>query len=325
MKRLRIAFTDYLNFVNPEKNFWTQLLRERYEVAIAEDFTKADVLFYSDWGTNHRKSPGRKIYTTGENMIPDYDECDFAITSGLRPGDKRHYRLPYYVSATPHPETLIKGPGFDAEKALASKTGFCCFVASNSRAPERNRFFKLLNRRKRVDSGGRHFNNLGRVVADKSVFIASYKFVIAFENSSTPGYTTEKIVEPMLAGSIPIYWGNPNVSDDFNTRSFINAADFPSLEALADHVLEVDANDSLYLNYLREPWFHGNRIPHVFRLEPLRDALVNFIESGEGPRPRRYRKRRLREHVFRSRFERTIVSLACRIESQLWRVGLRFP
>ena len=37
---------------------------------------------------------------------------------------------------------------------------------------------------------------------------------IAFENSSFPGYTTEKIFEPMLEGSIPIYWGNPRVDED---------------------------------------------------------------------------------------------------------------
>ncbi len=36
--------------------------------------------------------------------------------------------------------------------------------------------------------------------------IANYKFVITFENSARPSYVTEKIVNPKLAHSIPIYW-----------------------------------------------------------------------------------------------------------------------
>ena len=39
-----------------------------------------------------------------------------------------------------------------------------------------------------------------------------YKFSIAFENAWYPGYTSEKIVTSMLAGTIPIYWGNPDIS-----------------------------------------------------------------------------------------------------------------
>ena len=34
-----------------------------------------------------------------------------------------------------------------------------------------------------------------------------YKFNICFENSSTPGYVTEKIIQSMYVNSIPIYWG----------------------------------------------------------------------------------------------------------------------
>ena len=48
-------------------------------------------------------------------------------------------------------------------------------------------------------------------VSNKMDFIKDYKFVISFENSSNPGYTTEKLIEPMLVNSIPIYWGNTEV------------------------------------------------------------------------------------------------------------------
>jgi glyoxylate carboligase len=53
-------------------------------------------------------------------------------------------------------------------------------------------------------------NNIGYIVDNKRQFQSEYKFSIAFENNAHrpqyPGYTTEKIMEPMTVNSIPIYW-----------------------------------------------------------------------------------------------------------------------
>lgn len=305
---------------------FSRFLSEHFEIQLIDsnstnEFPKADLLIYSDHGTTHQKFLGRKIYFTIENMLPDYNECDFAVTANIRPEDPRHFRLPYYVFAAGKPEALIKTPDFDAESILRAKTGFCSFVVTNARSPERNRFFKLLNRRKRVDSGGRSFNNIGGPISDKHAFVAKYKFAIAFENTLTPGYTTEKLLNALQAETVPIYWGNPEISREFNTRAFINAAEFPSFEALADHVLKVDADDNLYLSYLREPCFLGNRLPETYRMDLLREALARFIHSNEPPRPRQYRHRRLREHVYHSPLQQTLISLRCRLESKLWDIG----
>src|SRR5262249_24450240 len=111
---------------------------------------------------------------------------------------------------------------------------------------------------KPIDSAGKVFNNvggrIGRTVAEKLNFIRPYKFTIAFENESHPGYTTEKIYEPMLVNSLPIYWGDPLVHRDFNPASFLSFYDYGDQDALIDRVIEVDRNDELYLNYLQQPW-----------------------------------------------------------------------
>lgn len=86
-----------------------------------------------------------------------------------------------------------------------------------------------------------------------------YKFVIAHENCVLHGYITEKLVNPMLAGAIPIYVGAPNVSSHFNTKSFINMHDFATLDECLDHVLKVDSDPTLYKQMLKEPWFVHNR------------------------------------------------------------------
>lgn len=59
----------------------------------------------------------------------------------------------------------------------------------------------------------------------KRAFLSRYKFTVAFENSSAPGYHTEKILDPMLVGSIPIYWGDREIESVFNPASFIHVAE----------------------------------------------------------------------------------------------------
>ena len=47
--------------------------------------------------------------------------------------------------------------------------------------------------------------------------------MICFENTSKPNYFTEKLVNAYYSGSIPIYWGDPNISKyikNFNIPEF---------------------------------------------------------------------------------------------------------
>ncbi|KAA0444633.1 MAG: hypothetical protein FXV80_03845, partial [Candidatus Thioglobus sp.] len=124
-------------------------------------------------------------------------------------------------------------------------------------------FFKQLSAYKPVDSGGKVLNNLGYCVSKldkKTDFLSQYKFSIAFENESYPGYTTEKIIFPLLAYSIPIYWGNPLIDKDFNSKAFINCHDYDNFDEVIEHIKEVDNDDILYKRYLSEPIFVDNII-----------------------------------------------------------------
>ena len=168
-----------------------------------------------------------------------------------------------------NPARILPPPPADPVTALAAKSKFCAFVVSNPVSKIRNRFFHILSAKKRVDAAGRLFNNTpglsdrfsNSAFVDLPRFYRDYKFVVAFENSASPGYTTEKIMAALVGGAVPIYWGDPNVAADFDPRCFIHARDFDSLESLADYVLRVDADDNLYLSYLRAPRFVGGAIP----------------------------------------------------------------
>ena len=74
-------------------------------------------------------------------------------------------------------------------------------------------------------------------------------FVIAFENVIEPGYVTEKIVNGMLAGSIPIYYGTEDVKTLFNKDSFIYCE--PNrLEECANEVIDLYSNEERLLKML---------------------------------------------------------------------------
>ena len=106
--------------------------------------------------------------------------------------------------------------GFEGEELP-----FCAFIVSNPGSWQRNTFFELLSRYRKVDSLGQYKRNVdfvvpGRHYAAYLQLLGTYKFIICFENCSVKYYLTEKLYNTMKAGPVPIYWGDPTVSDMFN-------------------------------------------------------------------------------------------------------------
>lgn len=271
-KTLRLDFCDFWEGFRKEENYFTELLRRRFNV---EFHDRPDLIIHSDSGHHHRLFTCPRVYFTGEPRRPDFRACDYALTSNHF-DDPRHHRLPLYALYFGG-EHLVKAPD-EAERVLARKTQFCSFVIGHGRNKQRIRFFEKLSRYKRVDSGGRYLNNLGRSIGenpvDKFAFLQPYKFNIAFENQPLPGYTTEKITEAMRARCVPIYYGSPQIHTEFNPRSFLNYLDYTNDEALIERIIQLDRDDALYLEMLRQPFFHDNVPNETFR----GGALLDFFE-----------------------------------------------
>ena len=73
-------------------------------------------------------------------------------------------------------------------------------------------------------------------------YLASYRFTIAFEHVRADHYLSEKLLHALVAGSIPIYWGCPQVAEYYNPACFVNCHDFPSFDAAIEHVLAIEAD-----------------------------------------------------------------------------------
>jgi hypothetical protein len=111
--------------------------------------------------------------------------------------------------------------------------------------------------------------------------LKSYKFTIAFENTYQVGYTTEKLWQPFLANSIPIYCGDPNVTRDFNPKAFINCNDYDNFDDVIKRVIELDSDDELYMQMLRENPL--NEPQRENSNDKIRKFLAVILKKGNKP------------------------------------------
>lgn len=63
-----------------------------------------------------------------------------------------------------------------------------------------------------------------RPLDDKAEGHLPYRFSVVIENSREPGYFTEKLVDSLLCGSVPIYWGAPDIDRYFDPAGMIACA-----------------------------------------------------------------------------------------------------
>ena len=231
------------------------------------------------------------FFGSGETSALDMNKCDYAFSYHYEDKikNKRYMRIPLYSFWGNRNKIKLIKKRINFPKRKKEKNKFCNFIYSNN-ISFRNEFFKKLTKYKGVDSYGKCMNNSSFPESKKDKYeqkldlLKNYKFTIAFENSSVEGYTTEKLIHPMLVGSIPIYWGNPRIGEDFNTKSFINVHDYNSIDEVIERIKEIDKNEELYEKMLKEPWFKNNKPNKWFDEKRILDRLIEIVEKGKSMR-----------------------------------------
>ncbi len=281
---LRIAFSD-----DPEwfKAFIIKNLSKiDKHIIVNSPKENPDILFYGDGKQGqHKHYRCRKVFITGENVYPNYRECDFSFTY-LDIKDERNLRMTNYGMSY-NPDDLIKEPDF-ADKLLAEPRDFCAAVVSNSnpiRTKRRIVFFQRLNESMRVNFGGSLFNNIGGRLIHHDGFVAKHRFYLCFENHAWPGYTTEKIACAMRNKCIPIYWGNPDIESEFNPESFIHVRRFKTDIEAVKYIIATYQDEARLRTYLEQPYFIGNKPNAVFDEDRLLKFLKKNLDSKIKRRP----------------------------------------
>ncbi|WP_171133269.1 hypothetical protein [Ruegeria sp. HKCCA6707] len=119
--------------------------------------------------------------------------------------------LPYGVTMVP-----------DWQELSAEKTRNCSLIASAKRDLEGHQL-----RHKVIDwarETGADIDIMGRGYTPfeyKSDGLAPYRYSVVIENVRERNYFSEKLTDAILCGTVPIYWGCPNIDDFFDTSGMI--------------------------------------------------------------------------------------------------------
>jgi alpha-1,3-fucosyltransferase 10 len=106
----------------------------------------------------------------------------------------------------------------------------------------------------------------------KQSVIARYKFTLAFESSVCRDYVTEKFFDPLLAGSVPVYLGAPNIAELAPADDcYVDASRFESPRVLAAHLMALARDEEAYAALLR------------WRERPLRTQFLEMVEQVRRP------------------------------------------
>lgn len=284
MKKIKIKFVGFWNDFNSKNNFIVNILKKYYIIEFSE---YPDYLISSCFTEDYLKYNCVRIFYTGENLCPDFNAFDYAIGfEHLSFGD-RYVRYPNYCIPEIYNNDymLMLNKHKISDEEFREKKEFCSFVVSKGDKyvdKKREEFFFELSKYKKVNSGGRYLNNVGTPngVDNKLQFQKKHKFSIAFENTSHFGYTTEKIIQAFAAQTIPIYWGDPNIEEEFNPASFINCNKYKSIDEIVNIIRAIDQTDA-YMSILKQPALNlssGCEIEkYSYNLEKF---LINIFEQN---------------------------------------------
>lgn len=260
MKKVKIDFLNFGEKFQKTDNMFYKILSERYEVEISDS---PDYIIYYPFGIEHLKYDCVRIFWTAEQISPDFNVCDYALGyEYMNYGDR--YQRHNLILNNYNMLKRLENRSINIAEVKKFKTKFCNFLYGNVNGSYRKEFFELLSKYKKVESCGRLLNNTGYYIGsseeEKIEWQKNYKFSIAFENVSMPGYTTEKLLHGLVANTVPIYWGNPYVIQDFNKKAFINCNDYNTFDEVIERIIEIDNNDDMFYSMLLEQPLSGKSL-----------------------------------------------------------------
>ena len=134
------------------------------------------------------------------------------------------------------------------DRNIYDKPKMLSIIASNKRKTEGH-----LLRHNIIEKGIIKMDTFGRgytPIDNKIIGLKDYMFSIIIENDNTDNWITEKIIDCLTTGTIPIYWGCSNIGDYFNTKGFIQ---FKNIEE-ANEILPQLSKDKYYsmLPFIKE-------------------------------------------------------------------------
>ncbi len=75
-----------------------------------------------------------------------------------------------------------------------------------------------------------------RPIEHKTEGLKPYRYSIVLENARDHDYFSEKLIDPLLCGTIPIYWGCPPIERYFDARGVLSFRTLRELRDILDRI-----------------------------------------------------------------------------------------
>jgi hypothetical protein len=185
--------------------------------------------------------------------------------------------------------------------AFGERPNLCAFMYS-APCEHRNKMFDDLAAAIKVDALGAQRNpgfqaqastrnTYGADATYNDIAVATYrkyKYVLAVENAWVDGYFTEKLLNPILAGAVPLYWGHPAAFEYVNKARVIYIPDYPTVGDLAAAIAA--KTDAEWAAIVAEPLYTPKGDPAQMRrrldiglgvaLAPLKAAMPTLQNAN---------------------------------------------
>lgn len=232
-------------------------------VCIASSPDEATVLVESIFGENtylyHKKWMATFMFSGETHYCNSPHVSNFDCVLGVEETHERYVKCPLYLlflQSNPHILEQLKP--ITEQKTPPPNTASVVITAVHGEA--RLRFVNCLEKHMPLFYGGKYKNNIGGPVAghfnssEINEFYQRGKYAITMENSYRPYYITEKLVNGLRSGVIPVYWGTSRVSEFFNPKRFLHLNHDATEEDISKMIERMkNMTDEEYLHMIREP------------------------------------------------------------------------
>src|SRR5579862_1673410 len=117
----------------------------------------------------------------------------------------------------------------------------------------------------------------------KPEILGNYTFALCFENSILNGWMTEKLFDCFFAGTVPVYWGAPDIEDYVSPDCFIDMRQFEDYGALKEYLKSLKESGIRQYKenaraYLASPRFRP------FTKQAFTELFARIVEEDAGVR-----------------------------------------
>lgn len=219
-------------------------------------------IFYTIENVHVTLSPWKKY----EDLMLEDKRIDLSIGFDYI-NHAKYVRLPFWIMTSFNPEDNLKqivDKCLDLENVktiLYEKMKFCAFICREDYFGDRSFFADEISSIENIHYPGKFRHNDNELIDifkdDKIEYLKQFKFNLCPENSNNSGYVTEKLLDAIRSGCIPIYWG----SDNHPEPNILNQERILFLRLREDNSATIrrievlNSNPSEYYKFVRQPIF----------------------------------------------------------------------